>query len=146
MSRLIVLYDFAYTLLYPSSYEGLGIPVLEAQKAGCPVVAMNTSSVPEVIGEMPLLINNVGAKEIEKKLALLNDATIRNNIMDLGLKNAKRFTRDKMYEGYKELYLIAYEKRLKAYLRREILWLWINVGQLRISSLAVAFRERRVAS
>ena len=46
-------------LVYPSSYEGFGIPVLEAQKAGCPVIALNASSIPEVIGESPLLIEEL---------------------------------------------------------------------------------------
>lgn len=56
--QLNIMYNEALCLLYPSDYEGFGIPILEAQKAGCPVIAQNTSSVPEVIGNGELLVSH----------------------------------------------------------------------------------------
>jgi len=45
------IYNSAFCLLYPSEYEGFGIPILEAKRAGCPVLAYNSSSIPEVAGD-----------------------------------------------------------------------------------------------
>lgn len=70
-SQLNFLYNNAYALLYPSIYEGFGIPVLEAQKAGCPVIAYNGSSIPEIIGDTTLLIQEASVKEIHNKLEIL---------------------------------------------------------------------------
>ncbi|MBQ2884104.1 MAG: glycosyltransferase family 4 protein [Alphaproteobacteria bacterium] len=98
------LYNQAFCLAYPSSYEGFGIPVLEAQRAGCPVIAYNASSIPEVIGETPLLMNELTISDFRSKLEILKDKVIRDGIIAAGLENAKRFSWDKMGNEYVALY------------------------------------------
>ena len=101
---LNVLYNHAAALVYPSAYEGFGIPVLEAQKAGCPVIAYNGSSIPEVIGETPLMMNELTKKELLDKLSLLSNEDLMKKVRENGLKNAARFSWDRMYQNYKNLY------------------------------------------
>lgn len=101
-------YNNAAALVYPSSYEGFGIPVLEAQKAGCPVIAMNTSSIPEVISlkpdDCPLLMQECTEEELLSKIRLLSNKELVAKVIREGLENAKRFSWDKMYEDYRQLY------------------------------------------
>lgn len=101
---LNVVYNSVKCLVYPSSYEGFGIPVLEAQKAGCPVIAYNASSIPEVIGDTTLLMNELTKKELLSKLKLIDDEDIRSQIITNGLKNAEKFSWDRIYEQYHSLY------------------------------------------
>ncbi len=101
---LNTIYNKATALIYPSSYEGFGIPVIEAQKAGCPVVAMNRSSIPEIIGRHDLLVENEEAQAFAEKIQLLNDAAFRESIIKDGIANATRFSWDKCFEQYKNLY------------------------------------------
>lgn len=102
--RLNALYNKALALIYPSSYEGFGIPVIEAQKAGCPVVAMNRSSIPEIIGNKELLVDEESPALFAEKLHQLKDAGFRRHIIEEGLENAKRFNWDATYAAYKRLY------------------------------------------
>lgn len=110
-SELNKLYNCAYALLYPSMYEGFGIPVIEAQKAGCPVIAYNASSIPEIIGKTPLLLQRLCIDEIINRISLLKDTHTREQIISDGLENAKRFTWDKMYEQVIELYNDAWSQK-----------------------------------
>ena len=97
-------YNSVKCLVYPSSYEGFGIPVLEAQRAGCPVIALNASSIPEVIGVTPLLMQELTKEELLGKLALLEDFEVRQHLVDAGLANAEKFSWDAAYEQYRALY------------------------------------------
>lgn len=102
-----ILYNQAYCLLYPSSYEGFGIPVLEAQKAGCPVIAYNGSSIPEVIGCSPLLLNELTVNAILEKIEIINNFDHRKKIVETGIENAKRFSWNNMYKDVVDLYVKA---------------------------------------
>ena len=106
--QLNILYNGSKALVYPSSYEGFGIPVLEAQKAGCPVIAYNASSIPEIIGDTPLLMNSLDKEELCSKLELLSDESLCSEVIQKGLENVKRFSWDKMYEQLMSLYEEAY--------------------------------------
>lgn len=106
--RLNVLYNNAAALVYPSSYEGFGIPILEAQQAGCPVIALNISSIPEVMSikpeTCPLLMQKDTKDELYAKIRLLSKKELINQVVSEGLENSKRFSWDKTCEEYINIY------------------------------------------
>lgn len=101
--RLNLIYNRAFALIYPSEYEGFGIPVIEAQKAGCPVIARRGSSISEIVKE-ELLIKEYSLQEVLEFISLLKDEQKRKLICQEGYLNAKRFSWAKTYEQYKKLF------------------------------------------
>lgn len=97
-------YNSVKCLVYPSSYEGFGIPIVEAQSAGCPVIAYNTSSIPEVIGDRTLLMNDLTKEELLNKLLLLDNDKVRKDVIKKGLENVNRFSWDLTFKSYRDLY------------------------------------------
>ena len=101
------LYNEALCLLYPSDYEGFGLPVLEAQKAGCPVIAQNNSSIPEIIGEEGLMIQHDTPERMAAEMAdIVRQLLLRptDKIIAAGIENAKRFSWDQSYQQVKKAY------------------------------------------
>lgn len=90
---LIRYYSNAVAFLFPSIYEGFGIPPLEAQACQCPVISSNSSSLPEVLGDSALLCDpndsHSFAMQMEK---VYNDEGLRRPLVENGLKNVARFS------------------------------------------------------
>lgn len=105
---LKVLYEYAFCLLYPSSYEGFGIPIAEAMCCGCPVIALNKSSVPEVAGACAVLIDEPKPKLIAKAVISIENEEFRRELIRKGEIQGNKFSWDKMaaetIHFYKEIY------------------------------------------
>lgn len=106
--ELPYLYAGAQALLYPSYYEGFGLPPLEAMAVGTPVVASFTSSLPEVVGPAALLVDPAEPEEIAEAMAtLLTDRELRHSLIQRGKKWVARFSWDetarRTLEVYREL-------------------------------------------
>jgi mannosyltransferase len=94
-AELNILYNTSAVLLYPSSYEGFGIPIVEAMKATCPVIALNVSSIPEVAGEAAVLLDKLSIDDFY--FGIKQILSNREKYVNLGIKNAKRFSWEKTY-------------------------------------------------
>lgn len=92
------LYQGALALTYLSSYEGFGLPPLEAMACGCPVIAMNTSSIPEVVGDAALLLDSAEVHPVLEALSAVRDPERRHRMISAGLKQAARFSWDRAVE------------------------------------------------
>ncbi len=90
-------YNRSLCLAYPSLYEGFGIPVLEAMRTGCPVVAVNVSSIPEVAGDAAILLERGDADEIRMAIESLSVGVTREVIATRGLARAGMFSWDETY-------------------------------------------------
>jgi glycosyltransferase involved in cell wall biosynthesis len=90
---LACLYSGAAAFIYPSWYEGFGLPVLEAMACGCPVICSNTSSLPEVAGNAALLIDPRDAEGLAHALdELLGDSALRQSLSERGRMRAMEYS------------------------------------------------------
>jgi glycosyltransferase involved in cell wall biosynthesis len=82
--------------LFPTFYEGFGLPIIEAQSVSAPVITSNISSMPEVAGKGAILVDPKNPEEIAKAAhRLITDKELRDDIIEKGLENVKRFSWDK---------------------------------------------------
>jgi glycosyltransferase involved in cell wall biosynthesis len=100
------LLENADVFLFPTFYEGFGLPILEAQSAGTPVVTSNISSMPEVAGDGAALVDPEDANAIAEAVnKLISDESYKNDIIEKGLENVKRFSWEKCAKEISEILL-----------------------------------------
>ena len=104
-ATLAVLYRLAAVFVFPSLYEGFGLPPLEAMAAGAPVVASNVSSLPEVVGDAALLIDPMDPGSIADAMArVLGDAGLRTELIRRGHERVKAFSWERSVARVREVY------------------------------------------
>ncbi|WP_071190078.1 glycosyltransferase family 1 protein [Trichormus sp. NMC-1] len=92
-SELPKIINQALALVFPSLWEGFGLPVLEAMACGTPVITSNISSLPEVAGDAAILINPYNVGEITAAMqAIINDSELRKQLSQKSLTRANRFS------------------------------------------------------
>lgn len=105
MDELELLYASADALLYPSLYEGFGLPILDSFACGVPVITSNVSSMPEVGGEAAIYVDPYSEIDIKEKLDLVtSDKKLRQDLIIKGLERAKHFSWEKNAQETLEVY------------------------------------------
>lgn len=103
--ELPYVYCAALAVIFPSKFEGFGIPILEAMACGCPVACSNTTSLPEVAGKAALFFDPDSIQEISETISTLaTNAGVRTDLRKLGLKRVKNFSRKKVADQTIEVY------------------------------------------
>jgi len=102
--ELEALYNTASALVFPSRFEGFGWPIIEAQACGCPVVCSNRCSMPEVAGAGALVCDPDNERDFAAAVLSLSDPFVRQDLIEKGFENLRRFESGKMLDGYVDLY------------------------------------------
>jgi len=103
--EIIQAYVSADILFFASTFEGFGMPILEAQAVGRPVITSNILSMPEVGGNASIYVDPLNIEEIRNKIIILiEDDILRQDLIEKGFENIKRFDADIISSQYDELY------------------------------------------
>ena len=103
---LIELYKNAIAFVFPSLYEGFGVPVLEAFSAGCPVICSNTSSFPEIAGDAAFFFDPYDKDSIHDSVkSVISDNNLRNELIHKGYERIKAFSWQETANRTKKLYM-----------------------------------------
>jgi glycosyltransferase involved in cell wall biosynthesis len=99
------LYNLSDVFIFPSLYEGFGLPLLEAMACGVPVISSRASCLPEIGGDGAVYFSPGNAQELaDKVLEIINNISLRNIMIEKGLKRSKLFSWEKMAEKTLSLY------------------------------------------
>jgi len=100
--ELALAYGGATALVYPSLYEGFGMPVIEAMSCGCPVITTNHGSLAEAAGDAAILVGGACTDEMRQALARVRDTEVRNDVQARGFQQASRFRWKNMAESFEQ--------------------------------------------
>ena len=99
------IYNLADLCVYPSLYEGFGLPILEAMSCGCPVITSKSSSMPEVAGDAAILVSPYDEKEISDAIyKVLTNDELKKSLIKRGLRRTKEFSWEKTAEKTLEIF------------------------------------------
>jgi glycosyltransferase involved in cell wall biosynthesis len=99
------IYNLARAFIYPSLYEGFGLPPLEAMACGCPVVVSNTASLPEVCGDAAYYVDPQDLNSISERIGqVLRDDRLRNTLIQKGIDRASSFSWEKSARAHLRLF------------------------------------------
>jgi glycosyltransferase involved in cell wall biosynthesis len=102
---LAILYRLAAVFVFPSLYEGFGLPPLEAMASGTPVITSNVSSLPEVVGDAAVLIDPYESDAIAEAMErVLSDPALRQSLRERGLARARHFSWERSVARVREIY------------------------------------------
>jgi glycosyltransferase involved in cell wall biosynthesis len=102
---LAALYRLAAVFVFPSLYEGFGLPPLEAMASGTPVITSNVSSLPEVVGDAALLIDPYSTQEIADALVrVMGDEALRASLSERGIARARTFSWERSVDRVRQIY------------------------------------------
>lgn len=106
MEELATIYAMAEIFIYPSKYEGFGIPIIEALYSGTPVITSNSGVFPEAGGPFSYYINPENIKEISDAIqSILDNESLRNEMIQKGLEYVQRFNDDVLAKHWQNTYL-----------------------------------------
>jgi glycosyltransferase involved in cell wall biosynthesis len=104
-AHLPSVYSMTHLFVYPSTYEGFGLPPLEALSCGAPVVVARSSSLPEVVGDSAIFTNPFDHHDIARALELgVGDEALRDRLRRYGVQHARRFSWESMTDQTIEIY------------------------------------------
>ena len=102
---MIELYYRSDIVTFVSTYEGFGVPILEANALGRPVITSNTTAMPEVAGDGALIVDPSKPEQIRQAIIrLIEDDNLRNELVFKGYQNVQRFKPEMVAAKYEQLY------------------------------------------
>jgi glycosyltransferase involved in cell wall biosynthesis len=144
-TELIAAYSGATALIYPSLYEGFGLPILEAMACGCPVITCANSSILEVAGNAAIYVSETVVAELTIALTKVRDPEVRFQLITAGLSQSKKFSWTKMADTIAQVSIDTHSNiEIDKHLSSSKLLLWTKLRQIQ-SQLNVADSELFIA-